>query len=284
MKAVVLEIKNGKAAVLREDGVITQIRRKCAVGDTIEIHKVSAGKIVSFAFPAVAAIFLAISGSLYYYNTAMAYSYVTVDGESGVQLTLNRQNEVIDVTALSESTEELVNELIEGGIDKTSVEDAVDMITSAINADSTSDNCDTAETVTSDEPAIDVTVTSIDEETAESIRNTINKKRTEKNQEQYDSKESEIDKETEYNTKAEDGYIDENESIPSRESENKSYENQSESEELEEKQFENRDADKQYEKEKSVEDSEQKQDIYQNNDNLQNNINEKETEHIEVHP
>lgn len=282
MKAVVLEIKNGKAAVLREDGVITQIRRKCAVGDTIEIHKVSAGKIVSFAFPAVAAIFLAISGSLYYYNTAMAYSYVTVDGDSGVQLTLNRQNEVIDVTALSETTEDLVNELIESGIGNISVEDAVDMITSAINADSTSDNCDTAEVVTTDEPAIDVTVTSIDEETAESIRNTINKKRTEKNQEQYDSKESEIEKETDYNN--EKGYIEENESIQSGESENKSYENQSESEELEEKQFENRDADKQYEKEKSVEDSEQKQDIYQNNDNLQNNINEKETEHIEVHP
>lgn len=281
MKAVVLEIKNGRAAVLREDGVVTQIRRKCAVGDTIEIHKVSAGKIVSFAFPAVAAIFLAISGSLYYYNTAMAYSYVTVDGDAGVQLTLNRQNEVIDVTALSETTEDLVNELIEGGIDKTSVEDAVDMITSAINADNTSDNSDTAEVVTTDEPAIDVTVTSKDEETANAIRNTINK-RTEKNQEQYDSKESEIDKETDYND--EEGYIEENESIQSGESENKSYENQSESEELEEKQFENRDADKQYEKEKSVEDSEQKQDIYQNNDNLQNNIDEKETEHIEVHP
>lgn len=281
MKAVVLEIKNGKAAVLREDGVITQIRRKCAVGDTIEIHKVSAGKIVSFAFPAVAAIFLAISGSLYYYNTAMAYSYVTVDGESGVQLTLNRQNEVIDVTALSETTEDLVNELIESGIDNISVEDAVDMITNAINADNTSDNSDTAEVVTTDESAIDVTVTSKDEETANAIRNTINK-RTEKNQEQYDSKESEIDKETDYND--EEGYIEENESIQSGESENKSYENQSESEELEEKQFENRDADKQYEKEKSVEDSEQKQDIYQNNDNLQNNIDEKETEHIEVHP
>jgi hypothetical protein len=282
MKAVVLEIKNGRAAVLREDGVITQIRRKCAVGDTIEIHKVSAGKIVRFAFPAVAAIFLAISGSLYYYNTAMAYSYVTVDGESGVQLTLNRQNEVIDVTALSETTEDLVNELIESGIDNISVEDAVDMITNAINADNTSDNSDTAEVVTTDEPDIDVTVTSKDEETANAIRNTINKKRTEKNQEQYDSKESEIDKETDYND--EEGYIEENESIQSGESENKSYENQSESEELEEKQFENRDADKQYEKEKSVEASEQKQDIYQNNDNLQNNINEKETEHIEVHP
>ena len=62
---------------------------------------------------------------------------------------------------MSETTEELVNELIESGIDNISVEDAVDMIASAINADNTSDNSDTAEVVTTDEPDIDVIKTMI---------------------------------------------------------------------------------------------------------------------------
>ena len=37
MKAIVLEVRNGVAAVLREDGVIVKTRQKCAVGDTIDV-------------------------------------------------------------------------------------------------------------------------------------------------------------------------------------------------------------------------------------------------------
>ena len=37
MKAVVLEIRDGEAAILREDGVVVRVRRQCEVGDTIEL-------------------------------------------------------------------------------------------------------------------------------------------------------------------------------------------------------------------------------------------------------
>ena len=37
MKAVVLEIRNGTAAVLREDGIVEKFRKSCEVGQTIEL-------------------------------------------------------------------------------------------------------------------------------------------------------------------------------------------------------------------------------------------------------
>ena len=37
MKGLVVEIRDGHAAVLREDGVMVTTRRNCQVGDTIEL-------------------------------------------------------------------------------------------------------------------------------------------------------------------------------------------------------------------------------------------------------
>ena len=41
MKAVVLEVRDGYAAVLREDGVVEKLRRSCEVGETIELEEQS---------------------------------------------------------------------------------------------------------------------------------------------------------------------------------------------------------------------------------------------------
>ena len=49
MKAIVLEIKNGEAAVLREDGIVVTTRQKCRVGDTIEVDdRVKIGGVKRF--------------------------------------------------------------------------------------------------------------------------------------------------------------------------------------------------------------------------------------------
>ena len=42
MKAVVLEIQDGVAAVLTEDGTVEKVRRECMVGETIELDTVLA--------------------------------------------------------------------------------------------------------------------------------------------------------------------------------------------------------------------------------------------------
>ena len=44
MKAVVLEIQDGVAAVLTEDGTVEKVRRECMVGETIELDAVMAAR------------------------------------------------------------------------------------------------------------------------------------------------------------------------------------------------------------------------------------------------
>ena len=120
MKGVVLEIRDGVAAVLLEDKTVKHIRCDCEVGDTLEIE--AAGRITQFpkrmtrwAVAAAAAIVL-ISGGSYGYNNAYAYSYVTLDANPSIEYVLNRRNEVLSVSALNEEAVPIVEELNEGGV------------------------------------------------------------------------------------------------------------------------------------------------------------------------
>lgn len=120
MKAVVLEIRDGVAAVLMEDKTIRHIRCDCEVGDTIEIEDY--GQVTRFpkrmtrwAAAAAAAIVL-ISGGSYGYNNAYAYSYVTLDANPSIEYVLNRHNEVISVSALNEDAVSIVEEINSGSV------------------------------------------------------------------------------------------------------------------------------------------------------------------------
>ena len=128
MKAIVLEVRNGVAAVLREDGVIVKTRQKCAVGDTSEI-KVNKTWFQSgwtrAASAAAAVIILAGSGGFYGYNNVMACSYVSLDINPSVEYVLNRQNKVLKVTALNDDAEAVVEELNEQGIRNDTLEEAL---------------------------------------------------------------------------------------------------------------------------------------------------------------
>lgn len=130
MKAVVLEIKNGVAAALREDGVVVKTRQPCEVGDTIELQS------ETLRFPArkkrwmrtaVAAVLaLAITGGSLGYTTATAYSYVSIDTEeSSLELSVNRLGRVIGVRAVDEASEELAEDL-RTDLRHMRVEDALD--------------------------------------------------------------------------------------------------------------------------------------------------------------
>ncbi|MBQ2324126.1 MAG: hypothetical protein II379_06025 [Oscillospiraceae bacterium] len=130
MKAVVLEIKNGVAAALREDGVVVKTRQSCEVGDTIELQS------ETLRFPtrkkrwmrtAIAAVLaLVITGGSLGYTTATAYSYVSIDTEeSSLELSVNRLGRVIGVRAVDEESEELASDL-RGDLRHMRVEDALD--------------------------------------------------------------------------------------------------------------------------------------------------------------
>ena len=119
MKAVVLEIKGGVAAVLKEDGTVGTTRQICAVGDTIELkdtpawrfEKLSYGKLRYAAAAVAAALFLTTMGGTY--MTVSACSYVSVDVNPSLEFALNRFNRVVQVTAVNEDANRLVEDLNE---------------------------------------------------------------------------------------------------------------------------------------------------------------------------
>lgn len=117
MKAIVLEIKNGEAAVLREDGIVVTTRQKCRVGDTIEVDdRVKIGSVKRFnriARLAIAAMLvICIAGGSLGYMTASASSYVSVDaGETSLEFGVNRFGRVISVEGLDENSEAFAREI-----------------------------------------------------------------------------------------------------------------------------------------------------------------------------
>ncbi len=130
MKAIILEVKDGYAAALREDGLVVKTRQLGEVGTTIELNE----KVV--AFPAqgrriartavAAALALAVTGGAYTYTNVAEASYVTLDTEeTSVELAVNRMGRVVKVRALDEDSSELAQEL-SANLRRMKVEDAVD--------------------------------------------------------------------------------------------------------------------------------------------------------------
>lgn len=128
MKAVVLETRDGYAAVLREDGTVEKIRRDCRVGETIELTEKAnivrfPGKAAKWTAAAAAAVVLLSAGGTYGFNNAYAYSFVTLDANPSIEYVLNRKNQIIDVQALNEDAESVAAEL--GNVRKATLTDAM---------------------------------------------------------------------------------------------------------------------------------------------------------------
>ncbi len=134
MKAVVMEVKNKYAVVLKEDGTFEKIKRDCKVGETINITaKDKVGKIVDFKpkkiakVAAAALVILAVSGS--YYSVAMASDYMTVsEGDEEITVGLNRFGKVVSVNSDTPEGKEMVDALYEKGIKYDDVENAISKI------------------------------------------------------------------------------------------------------------------------------------------------------------
>ena len=136
MKGLVLEIRDGLAAVLREDGQVVTTDLPCQVGETIELpaevipfekeSKPKAGRRRWIGGLAAAVVALAVIGGGYSYNTAFASSYLSVDAQgASVELSLNRRGQVIDVRAVDEDSVILAQEL-SATLDRLPVEEALE--------------------------------------------------------------------------------------------------------------------------------------------------------------
>lgn len=194
MKAIVMEVKDGYAAVLREDGVFEKIKRDCSVGETIELEaaglkapgatasavtassgqtnvRKTAAKKLSFpgarnlVAAAAAALFI-VSGVGYQKMSVEAYSYVTVDVNPSIEYTLNRMNQVINVEAVNEEAEEIVAQLKAADINHKSLSD---------NMEETENLLKEAGYITDDEDYILMNVVSRNDSHKERIEDEVNK-------------------------------------------------------------------------------------------------------------
>ena len=140
-KAIILEVRDGYAAALREDGLVVKTRQIAAVGETVELSEKavqfpSQGKRIMRTAVA-AALILAVTGGTYTYTNVAAASYVTLDTEeTSVELSVNRMGRVIGVRALDEDSSELADALA-ADVRRMTVEDAVDVAMKRMDGAST---------------------------------------------------------------------------------------------------------------------------------------------------
>ena len=130
MRAIILEVRDGYAAALREDGLVVKTRQLAKVGETVELSE----KVVQFPSQGrrimrtavAAALALVVTGGAYTYTNVAAASYVTLDTEeTSVELSVNRMGRVVGVRALDENSSELAESLA-ADVRRMKVEDAVD--------------------------------------------------------------------------------------------------------------------------------------------------------------
>jgi len=142
MKAVVLEIKNGYAAVLREDGVVVKIKRRCKVGETIllsgkeaeGIRQVSYARMIRNIAIAAAVAVIVLGGTSTYYLTATSAATVEVDtGNTRVMLSLNHFNRVIGISSGQEEDAELISAIDAEGIRNNTLEEALQKTAAVIH-------------------------------------------------------------------------------------------------------------------------------------------------------
>jgi len=143
MKAVVLEIKDGMSAALKEDGTVVKVSRVYEVGETIDIADAPEGVWQRFnSLPnakwivrtAAMLLICLVLGGIYSYNNVFAYSYVTVEAgaKAQMELLLNRNSNVISAEALNEPAQPLVEEMLSTGIRKQSISSAAVIMSDVI--------------------------------------------------------------------------------------------------------------------------------------------------------
>ncbi|MEA4986541.1 MAG: hypothetical protein VB095_00550, partial [Anaerovorax sp.] len=126
MKAVVTEIKDTFAAVLSDDGRIIKVKNNnYAIGQVITMKETKL-KAKHKMIPWVAAVFavFTISGvSAYAYYSP--YSYVSLDVNPSIEYTLNRFDRVLDVEAVNDDGQDILEEIGLTNIENQTIEEAI---------------------------------------------------------------------------------------------------------------------------------------------------------------
>ena len=125
MKAVVLETRNGEAAVLVNDGTVRIVRGVYNVGDIIDYRL--RPRFVQWIAAAVAMVVL-VGGSatMWIDRNYVTYAEVSLDVNPSIVYSLNKRDRVLSVRAANEEAESIVAELEQDGIRFSPLSEAVE--------------------------------------------------------------------------------------------------------------------------------------------------------------
>lgn len=134
MKAVIVEIKDGFAVALKQDGTFEKTNRSYKIGDTVEIKNVSGVALTARRLLASCAVFVVLFGCIGCAALYMPYTYMTVDVNPSIRYKLNIFDRVIAVEAVNEDAAEVVNALMKADITDCAIDDAIDRTVAALIA------------------------------------------------------------------------------------------------------------------------------------------------------
>lgn len=131
MRAVIVEVNKGFAAALTDDGCIEKVKNKnYQIGQVIEMKK-SSGFKKAAVWAAAAAIFI-LAFSFGAYAQFAPYSYVSLDVNPSIELTLNRFDRVLTVKAVNDDGLEIIKDIdLKNKKVGTAIELAIEKITEA---------------------------------------------------------------------------------------------------------------------------------------------------------
>lgn len=126
MKAVVVEKKDGFVAVLSEDGNITKTADKSyQIGQVIEMKEKRIYNSKKFVASAAAVAVLFVTGSIGAWAYTTPYTYVSLDVNPSIEFSVNRFDQVINVTAVNDDGEDILQEINAENLDNQPIEEAI---------------------------------------------------------------------------------------------------------------------------------------------------------------
>ena len=153
MKAVIVEIKDSNATVLMEDGTFRTMQASGEIGDVLHVpdaeilpaedpgqmdrgtlRRIRTRKTIYAAVAAAAVMAAAFSGK-YYYDNVEPVAYVTVDAASSVRFSLNRNDQVVEMTALSDEAAAIIEELRAENLSKEKIGTVLDRMIELMEED-----------------------------------------------------------------------------------------------------------------------------------------------------
>lgn len=127
MKAVVLETRGNRAAVLAKDGLVHIARGKYSVGETIDYEASVRPSLRQWiASAAAAAVALGMGAGLWVDRNYVACAEVSLDVNPSIVYTVNKRDRILNVRAVNAAAEAIVARLEETGVRFEPLEEALD--------------------------------------------------------------------------------------------------------------------------------------------------------------